>query len=260
MDFESSFIHCILTSDIKGLENLCIDKDSVNDIFITKINQRDNDSIGVQCPNYPTPLIFSIYHKKYDVVEFLLSLGADVNVSLYNGWCSIHYAIALNQPTIVKLLISHDKNLINKTTRFGATPLHFAVNVSSTECLFLLLQNGANVNQVNDNGNTALHLSTACFNKDIVKMLCAYGADKSIRNKDRKTALDIAKDRGDQVAVDIISTQKKDMKLFESLAERKGDVNDITEQSEAADLEKSLQDKILLLAQRISKLEAKNGL
>jgi len=49
------------------------------------------------------------------------------------------------------------------------------------------------VNLQDLDGNTALHIATLNNNIDVVKLLLENGADKEIKNKNEKTALDFAK-------------------------------------------------------------------
>ena len=60
----------------------------------------------------------------------------------------------------------------------GNTPLHTAVNNWYDEVVELLLANGANVNKVNDDGKTPLHVACKKYGKSsIVKLLIEKGAN-----------------------------------------------------------------------------------
>ena len=55
-----------------------------------------------------------------------------------------------------------------------------------------LLAAGANVNQVNDNGDAALHFAAASGDAGLVEKLIAAGANKRARNRAGQTAMDAA--------------------------------------------------------------------
>lgn len=61
----------------------------------------------------------------------------------------------------------------------------------------LLLDHGAQVNQVNrDSGSTALYAAAAFGSDEIVKLLLERGADPSICGTNGKTALQVAVENG----------------------------------------------------------------
>jgi ankyrin repeat protein len=61
----------------------------------------------------------------------------------------------------------------------------------SLDKIIYLINNGANVNFINDTSNTPLHV--ACFYqcKDIIYYLLENGADHNIKNNKDKTAIDL---------------------------------------------------------------------
>lgn len=72
--------------------------------------------------------------------------------------------------------------------RYGDIPLHIAAYHGHNECIEILLShNKNNINRKNHNGNTALH--EACMNKkfDTIKLLIANDARATIKNKHQIT-------------------------------------------------------------------------
>lgn len=57
-----------------------------------------------------------------------------------------------------------------------------------------MCKNNADLNHVEDNGDTALHIATKRGNIEIVKMLLDHGAKIDLKNVNDKTVLDIAKE------------------------------------------------------------------
>ena len=103
-----------------------------------------------------------------------------------------------NRIKIFKLLIDAGAD-INRASKDGSTPLHFAVQshdskgVFNTEDVKILLDKGVRVNVKDDYGNTPLHYATAISiekeNYEIVKMLIDAGADVTIKNEYGNTPL-----------------------------------------------------------------------
>ena len=119
-------------------------------MYLISRNLRDiNDLISGRY----TPLLHAVFSTDIRYVRLILLLGADINKPGLNG----------------------------------ISPL-IASSFNSKMCSFLLSQN-ANINQQDDDGNTALHL--AAYNKqtESVKILINAEVDVKIRNKDGLTPL-----------------------------------------------------------------------
>jgi hypothetical protein len=92
------------------------------------------------------------------------------------------------QYVIAKLLLDNgaNPNLINEN---GDTILHFGVRGYSTESFVkLLLDYSANPNVQNNQGNTPMHLVNPVTNTFLIKILLQAGADPNIRNNVGQTA------------------------------------------------------------------------
>ena len=74
----------------------------------------------------------------------------------------------------------------------GRTALHFASGYGELECMKALLDAGANIDAVDENKNTALHYAAGYGNKDSVELLKEKGADLSLKNAEDKTAKEVA--------------------------------------------------------------------
>jgi ankyrin repeat protein len=98
---------------------------------------------------------------------------------------ALHWAAANGLVEVAKLLIAQGKS-VEEVDDFGNTPLHLAV--AYPEMVKLLLDSGANVNARNAFGHTPLHLAVG--NRAVVELLINAGADVNAKNDFGKTALD----------------------------------------------------------------------
>lgn len=213
MNFETSLIHCIKTNDAKGIEALGLTSDNIDDILISKIEIPNHDLLrGVLIPRYPTPLVYSILCRKFDVVKKLIDLGANQFLEV-NGWKPIHYAVATSQLNIIKYMLESDESHLEVTTDVETTPLMLAVSVSSLDIVEYLLLSGADPNHQNKSGNTALHIATTRRIPNLVYALLSLGADPSITNNNGKVAADIAKERQNTTFLEALESQPEDFDI-----------------------------------------------
>ncbi|GAW18735.1 hypothetical protein ANO14919_082170 [Xylariales sp. No.14919] len=125
---------------------------------------------------------------KLAVVESLLN--ADPKSSQRkdaDGRLPIHWAASSNQHGIV-LLLSQQKTFDpDVEDDSGWTPLMIAASVKDGEAIVdVLLQRGADVNQKNSNGQTALHFVSSKNNLEVARKLFAAKPPISSRVRDKR--------------------------------------------------------------------------
>lgn len=84
--------------------------------------------------------------------------------------------------------------IINCSNADGITALHQACIDGSIEMVTFLLEQGASVNQVDNEGWTALHVAASCGHADITEFLLQEGASLTAVNCDGDVPADIALD------------------------------------------------------------------
>ncbi|RFU34748.1 hypothetical protein B7463_g1600, partial [Scytalidium lignicola] len=140
-------------------------------------------------------------------IKLLLAGNPDtINVQDNYGDTALHYAVKSHEAcshqhsNIAKFLCQNGANagLRNKK---GQTPLHglgFHVHHGEpepvdTSLITLLLAHGANVNDIDADGNTPLHLAAKNLQHvETVKFLLSQGADVNARNSEGNTPLHVA--------------------------------------------------------------------
>jgi hypothetical protein len=97
------------------------------------------------------------------------------------------------QKSISSQSLVTNKRISHWLTFEGETPLMSAAKGGFKGVVELLLQNGADVNMVNSDSMTALHLASQAGHLETVQTLVTYGADSQAKSKGQ-TAQDLATD------------------------------------------------------------------
>ena len=112
-DFGEGIIHSVVYSgDLKRLKDITKN-------YSININHKAKDGV--------TPLLLSISLKKKKLAEYLIMLGADVNLADENGIAPIHLVSQDNDKKFLKLLVENGSDVFFKTKK-GNLPLALAVN------------------------------------------------------------------------------------------------------------------------------------
>jgi len=147
-----------------------------------------------------TPLTCAIDNGHKDCAKLLMEEGhADINGGESEGsWNPMLSAAYKGDVESLKLLIESsngklDVEMVNKEQK-GYHAIHFAAasKNNAVELLTTLLDAGADINALNDNGQTPLHIAVFWNNVDAVKLLVDRGADKTIKNKSGRTPEELA--------------------------------------------------------------------
>jgi len=145
-----------------------------------------------------TPLTCAIENHHEDCAKLLLEEGhADINAG-EGSWNPILSAAFKGDVASLKFLIANSKGnldveMVQKEAK-GYHAIHFAAasKDNGPELCATLLDAGADINSLNDNGQTPLHIAVFWNNVDVVKLLLERGADKTIKNKSGRTAEELA--------------------------------------------------------------------
>lgn len=119
-------------------------------------------------------------------VSFLLSNGVDVNFHT-KCFTPLHFAAFGNSPDTAKMLINNGAKVINgnnNVTKPNADDslLHCAIRANAIECLKLFIDEGSDVNQLRSNGLNAIHLAADLGHSQCLELcLNAPNADVNIR-------------------------------------------------------------------------------
>lgn len=133
-----------------------------------------------------TPLHLACLSDKPECVKALIYAGADVNLPAQN----ISKIYKTTTPSSVADFLKINSNkLYTQDMKYGGTPLHWC---SSRETLQALIERGCDVNALNFDGRTALHIMVARNRFECVVTLLSHDADVDVFDKDGNTPMHIA--------------------------------------------------------------------
>lgn len=124
-----------------------------------------------------------------DIVELLLTNGADVDLTNERGETPLHRAVNTGNTGIVEMLLEAGAQ-VNAKTNTKITPLHVAAYKGIRGIVEMLLEAGAEVNAVATKGRTPLYYAEKKGHTEIVKLLLAKGAVDEIDDSASETDSD----------------------------------------------------------------------
>lgn len=136
-----------------------------------------------------TPLYSAAFFRRRENVQFLLSMGADVNAVNDDGKTAVHASARyLLKAGVLPLLITAGARLDMKDID-GDTPLHIACCNDVADTVQFLLSAGASVHEVGDQSRSPLHTAVQRHSFGCVSTLLSAGAALDALDDAGKTPL-----------------------------------------------------------------------
>ncbi len=107
------------------------------------------------------------------------------------GLSALHVAIKMGDLKIAKILLENGAD-INFQDNNGNTPLILAIKKKDLELVSFVVLQGADVNLANNEGITPLHQGAFSGNEKVVDFLLKAKADPHLKNNDGMSAYDFA--------------------------------------------------------------------
>ncbi|KAL7806694.1 ankyrin repeat-containing domain protein [Trichoderma aethiopicum] len=144
-----------------------------------------------------TPLYLAATDGTTEVVALLIDKGADVGKAAKDRRTPLHMALSRGQDGLetAKRLLKYDPGVgghnpyVNAMAKDDATPLHVAAEYGPLEAVEMLLHLGANIDQTDEFGQTALLIAIYNENWDIADWLLKAGADIKADSREGYTPL-----------------------------------------------------------------------
>lgn len=135
-------------------------------------------------------------------MAFLLEAGAGVSVPDPDGDTALHYAAFGDQPEIMELLVSRGAD-VNAVNRGRCSALHVAVNKQHVLCVSTLLDHKIDPNIQDSYGDTALHDAIGKDSHEITELLTSIaGIDFTLKNNRGFNVLQHAALKGNNAATE----------------------------------------------------------
>jgi len=138
--------------------------------------------------NGETALCLAVKNDHTRCAESLLMYYANPNLSDHNQCSPLLYACRNRNVRLVEFLLRHHADPEVKNSQ-GETPLMAASVVGSDDLVKKLQKTGVNINEVNDDMDTALLLACKYKQYTVVNTLLFFNADIYLTNRDGKNAL-----------------------------------------------------------------------
>ena len=187
-----------------------------------------------------TPLHFAASGGHKEIVELLIVNGADVNAKDESGLTPLHSAVG-SARLVVEMLIAAGADVNAKIDPFGDTPLDWAIGGEAETAGLLrehggktgeelppatlfeavyrddlegmkdLLAEGADVNAMDKDGNTPLHIVTHSGHKEMIKLLISNGAHVNAKDEGGWTPLHFAASGGHKEIAELMLANGADV-------------------------------------------------
>src|SRR5688572_5807414 len=159
--------------------------------------------------NSRTPLHVAVFMGKRDAARALLRLGANPNALDGQRYDVITIASVANDVPMLKLAIEGGASAKNITSPYDGTALIAAAHLGHAEVVRTLIAAGAPLDHVNNLGWTALIESVVLGDggprhQATLQALVAAGASVNLADRNRRTPLALARDRGYRAMVAVL--------------------------------------------------------
>ncbi|XP_033212325.1 transient receptor potential channel pyrexia-like [Belonocnema kinseyi] len=113
------------------------------------------------CLTSATPTMYAAFTGQISSLKYLVERGANLNyVSPLYGHCALHSAATGNRPETVEILLDNGADLNNVSKNPDMLPLlHYAIRIKSEEVAELFIKRGASATSKNHIGETPLHVA-----------------------------------------------------------------------------------------------------
>lgn len=175
------------------------------------ITQSLSPNTDINRPNSSgdSPLISAARIGNLQVMDLLLKHGANINQLDAKKRDILNIAISHKNPDLARWALANGIDPTMVTSIYQGSALIYACHQGQVEIVNMLINAGAPLNRINNIGWTALLETTVLGDgsekyQQITRLLVDAGADKTIADRNGKTPLDHAKERGHKEIVEIL--------------------------------------------------------
>ncbi|KAL1361696.1 hypothetical protein HN51_010029 [Arachis hypogaea] len=178
-------------------------KPQLTNLIKPAIEQRNVETVAVLIkaganPNFrdstgKSLIPYAIRHGNFDILKLLVDSGTRIENSVD---LVLHEAAAMNRIDFMELLLDsfRDELDVNLVNRNGETPIHVAAIHDHVEAIEFSVSIGVNPNAIDINGSTALHFAASNGNLNAVECLLECSNVKYVKNRFGKTAFSLGEE------------------------------------------------------------------
>ncbi|XP_046543577.1 uncharacterized protein LOC124253782 isoform X8 [Haliotis rubra] len=163
-----------------------------------------------------TPVMAAAWRGHRDVVEILVSRGADVSLVDDSGYNVLHYACVGGDRETVEFVLSLDGVDINSRGGGSWKPVMWAAREGHRYVVELLVSRGADVSLVDDVGNNILHYTCVGGDRETGEFVLSLdGVDINSRGERSRTPVMEAAREGHRDVVELLVSRGADVSLVD---------------------------------------------
>lgn len=152
------------------LHKACLDRDIKE---VIKLINSKTIPINSTDKTGKTPLHCACFSGDIRIVEYLLGSGADINAITNSKSTALHIACEFGYMQIARYLVCNSDTCINKQNIYGNTPLHIALMIRNIDLIYLMLSQKPDITIKNRENKTALDLACS-VGLTVVKHLMTF--------------------------------------------------------------------------------------
>jgi ankyrin repeat protein len=189
-----------------------------NDMLVLLLKKGANIETRSLTNYSQTALLVATSAGNHIAVQLLLERGANVNATDAGGYTSLMYAVNMGNEMMVNLMLQYEALTEVKVISSGRTALGLAARFGHDAIVRLLLEHGAEVEAVDNDGETALHDATFGGHLTVMEVLVVQGhANVDAQDSSGQTPLMMAAEYGEDEAVHLLVQKGADVKLKDEL-------------------------------------------
>ena len=156
----------------------------------------DVDAVGGDL--VATPLQWAARNGMVESIDLLIKNGANPHVFDAQGFNCLHAITHSSNYWALLYILCQPDIAVDERDHMGHTALHWAVYQRDDVSAQVLLKMGADPNAADNNGFTTLHWAAVTGYKRCITRLLEAGADIRTKNRDRRTAQEVATEYGNR--------------------------------------------------------------
>lgn len=191
-------------TDKNGLTplNIAIEEENNNDIIKLLIKNKAN--LNILTEDGDSLIEYAINKNDTDMIQTLVEGGANLNTAGISGYTPLMSAAAETLENIVRIFLTKKDINLNAINRNGDTALHITAETGNIPIIKMLIENKANINSQNFSGYTPLHIAVENNNLEAASELINAKANLLIRTDSGKLPLNIAIDKKNNAMITLI--------------------------------------------------------